>query len=373
MIASIRRFKVLLLRECRQTFRTRGAVAIVFAAPALLLVLFAYSVSLDIERVPIAIVIEHSTPEARDLAGSFNNARYFRPVFFHERRAAERAFDKGDVSGVIVMAGDFARAALGDDQAPVQVLANGVDPRISRIVTSYTESAIATWLSQRVLAGRATGVEPVRIRPRTWFNAELESRNFLAPGLVGLLMAVTGPLLTALVIAREWERGTLEALLSTSMTGREFIAAKIAWYLMLGLVAVMLMIGLTVYVMDVPFRGSVLPVTLGASLFMLCALGLGIVISMAARTQIAATRLTLTTGYLPAYMLSGVLFDLRNAPEPIQWISCLVPARYFVSILHTTMLAGDIWTIILPDLAGLALISFALFGCVAFLVRKRLA
>lgn len=372
MTGWFRRFRALLLREVRQTFRTRGALAVVVAGPAILLALFAYSVSLDIERVPIAIVIEQTTPEARDLAGAFNNARFFRPVSFHNRQAAERALERGELRGVVVLAGDFTRAALGGGQAPVQVLSDGVDPRVSRMVTSYTQSALATWLSQRVLTGRATGVDPVRVKSRTWFNPELESRNFLMPGLVALLMTVTGPLLTALVIARERGRGSLEAMLATSMTAREFIAAKVLWYLTLGLAGLTLMIGLTVYVMEVPFRGSILPVVAAASLFMLCALGLGIVIAMAARTQTAATRLTLTTGYLPAYMLSGVLFDIRSAPEPIQWISRLVPARYFVSVLHTTMLAGNVWAVILPDLAGLALLAFALLGCATILVRRRL-
>jgi ABC-2 type transport system permease protein len=373
LISSFRRFKALLVREYRQTFRTRGSIAIVFAGPALLLILFAYSVSLDIERVPVAIAIEQSTPEARDLAGAFYNARYFRPVFFEGRHAAEGALAEGDVSGVIVLAGDFARAALGGDQAPVQILVDGVDPRISRIVASYTESAVANWLAQRALVGRASGVDAVRTRSRVWFNAELESRYFLMPGLIVLLMTVVGPLLTALVIVREWESGTMEAMLATPMTSGDFIVAKVAWYLTLGLAAVMLMVGLTVHVTGVPFRGSILPIVLAGVLFMLCAVGLGAVISMAARAKVAATRLTLTTGYLPAYMLSGVLFDLRSAPEPIQWVSHLVPARYFVSILHTVMLAGDMWAVILPDLAGLALIALALLGCAAILIRKRLS
>jgi ABC-2 type transport system permease protein len=247
---------------------------------------------------------------------------------------------------------------------------DGVDPRVSRIVISYTESAVATWLSQRQIDSRPNFVS---IKPRILFNSEIESRHFMVPGLIALLMTVIGPLLTALLFVRERERGSMEAMLATPVRSVEFILAKVGWYLVLGVGTVMLMVGLAVCVMDIPLRGSVWPIALATSLFMLCVLGLGAAISLVATTQAAATRLVLTTGYLPAYMLSGLTFDLRSAPEPIQWISQIVPARHLASILHTVMLAGDVWSAILPDYLALALIALVLLGGSTILLRRRAA
>lgn len=372
MIVRLRRLKALIVVECRLALRSPGTITTVFAAPALLLLLFAYSQSLDTERVPVAIVLEQPTPQARDLAGALHNTRYFHSVFFRTRPAAEQALLHGEVNGVVVLAGDFSRAALAEGDAPVQVLIDGVDARVGRIVAGYVEGAVATWLFQRTLLGQIGGVDAVRTESRIWFNEEIDSRRFLMPGLIVLLMTVVSPLLSALVVAREWERGTIEAMLATPMTVADLLLAKMLVYFALTLAAVALTVGLTVTALEVPFRGSLLPLGAAASLFALSSLGLGLVISCATKNQFAVGRWTLLTGYLPAYMLSGFIFDLRNMPEPVQWISCLVSARYFVSILQTVLLAGDIWPVILPNLAGMAAIATVLLGTAMILVRKRL-
>ena len=183
---------------------------------------------------------------------------------------------------------------------------------------------------------------------------------------------MSGTLLAALIVAREWERGTMEALLATPVLAGELLLARTVSYLVLGLGGTALTVVLSVTVVEVPFRGSFLILTLAASLFMLTALSLGFLVSGATRNRIAAGRLSLTTSYLPTIMLSGLLFDLRNAPGPIQWISHLVPARYFVSLLHTLFLAGNVWPVLLPNLAGLALIATVLLLGVVRLNRKRL-
>ena len=372
MILRLRRVAALLVKEWREIVRDPIAVIIALGGPALLLVLFVYGVSLDTERVSVAIVVEHSTPEARDLAGAFHNASYFRAVFFHQRREAERALAAGEVSGVVVLAGDFTRAALGEGQAPVQVLVDGVDGRTGRVVAAYVDGAVAKWLAQRALARQATGLPVAQLDSRIWFNPEIDSRFFVAPGIIALVMTVTGALLAALLVAREWERGTMEALLATPARPGELLLAKAASYVGLGTAGMGVALSLAILVIGVPFRGSYLVLAAAAALFMLAALGLGFVVSSATRNRVSAGRLTLTAGYLPTVMLSGLLFDLRNAPEPIQWISHLVAARYFVSTLHTLFLVGNVWPVILPNLAGMALIAALLLAAAMHLNRKRL-
>jgi len=373
MSGRLRRITALLLKEARQTYRNKTALSVALAGPVILLILFIYSLSLDTDRVPLGIVVDQSTPDARDLAGAFYNTNYFNSVFMPDRKVAGRALARGEISGVVLLAGDFARAAGGEGDAPVQVLIDGVDARTGRQVSSYADGAVATWLAQRTLVGRVGASDAVRNVPRIWFNSEIQSRNFLAPGMIALLMAVVGPLLSALMIAREWEHGTMESILATPMTPRELLFTKLGFYMAFGLAAMALMLTVSVYVIDVPFRGSLRPLALATPLFIACTLGMGLLISLTSRNQLAAVKLTLTTGFLPAYMMSGFLFDLRNAPDAIQWLSFIVPARYFVSILQTVLLVGDEWRIVVPDLIGLALLALALIGTASLLIRRRLA
>jgi ABC-2 type transport system permease protein len=372
MSVRARRLRALILKEAREILRSPVPLTIAFAGPAILLLLFAFGLSLDIERVPVAVVIEQPTPEARDLAGAFNNVRYFRAVHFDERHAAEEALLARRIAGIVVLAGDFARAVLGDGGAPVQVLVDGVDGRTGRMVASYVESAVANWLVQRALGRRSDSAPLVQLEARIWFNPEIKSRHFLAPGFIALLMTVNGALLAGLIVAREWERGTMEALLATPTLAFDLLAAKVVSYLALALGGMTVTLWLTVTVLEVPFRGSFLVLAVAASLFMLCALSLGFLISAATRNQVRAGRLSLTLGYLPTIVLSGLMFDLRNAPEPIQWLSHLVSARYFVSILHTLFLAGDVWPVLLPNLAGMTAIAVVLMAGVVRISRKRL-
>jgi ABC-2 type transport system permease protein len=372
MRARLRRVRALLEKEGRQTVRNHTALSVTFAGPLALLFLFAYSVNLDTERVPLGIFMEQSTPDARDLAGAFYNTHYFNSVFLYNRTLAEEALQNGEISGLVILDEDFARAAAREGNAPVQVLVDGVDARRARMVSNYAEGAVATWLVQRTLVGRLGSASAVSSAPRLWFNSEIDSRNFLVPGIIALLMAVIGPLLSALMVARERERGTMDSILATPATPREFLFAKLAFYMLLGMAAMVLMLVVAVHVIHVPFRGSIKPLVLATTLFILCNLALGLLISVVSRNQLAAVKLTLTTGFLPAYMLSGFLFDLRNSPDIIQWLSLAIPSRYFVSILQTVLLVGDRWEILLPDLAALALIAAAFVASVALLIRHRL-
>lgn len=373
MSSRLKRLTALIVKEARQTARNPTALSVTLAGPLILLLLFAYSLSLDTERVPFGIFMQQSTPDARDLAGAFYNTHYFHSVFIDNRKLSENALTTGEISGLVILDEDFARAAADIGDAPVQVLVDGVDARTARMVSNYAEGAVATWLVQRTLGGRLGSATAMGSAPRLWFNSEIDSRNFLVPGIIGLLMAVIGPLLSALMVARERERGTMESILATPASPREFLFAKLIFYLALGFAAMALMLVVAVHVVHVPFRGSIKPLVVATTLFVLCNLALGLLISITSRNQLTAVKLTLTTGFLPAYMLSGFLFDLRNAPAAIQWLSLAVPSHYFVSILQTVLLVGDEWDIVLSDLAGLAVIAVVLVATTALLIRRRLA
>ena len=228
------------------------------------------------------------------------------------------------------------------------------------------------WAALRRDRGEAAAVPAVSISPRIWFNESAESRNFMVPGLITLIMTLIGILLTALVVAREWERGTMEALLVTPLRRVDLLLGKILPYYLLGMIGMVLSVVVAVTVFQVPLRGSLWALLLLSSLFMLASLGFGLFLSAAIRIQFVAAQVSVVAGFLPALFLSGLLFDLESTPLPIQVISHLVPARYFVAISHTLFMAGDIWPVLLPNALVLALMSILFIGLAFRKLSKRL-
>ena len=254
---------------------------------------------------------------------------------------------------------DFERQIAADEQAPVQLILRGIDSNRARLISGYFDAVVGTWSGARLARGERALLPPISISARTWFNPSLRSTDVLVPGLVALVMTLTGALLTALVVAREWERGTMEAILVTPLRATEFLVAKIVPYYILGMGGMVLSVGLGVLLFEVPLRGSFFALFLLSSLFLLASLGLGLAISSTVRVQFVAAQISIIAGFLPAFFLSGLLFDLGSTPVPIQVISHLVPARYFVSASHTLFLAGDLWSVLWPD--ALALFVMATF------------
>ncbi len=251
-------------------------------------------------------------------------------------------------------------------------IVNGVDANTARIVSGYAEGVFANWLADEALeAGRAAG-GPARVEPRIWFNANLRSRNFLVPGLIAVIMTLIGALLTALLMAREWERGTMEALMVTPVAMREIIAGKIVPYFILGMGGMAVSVVMAVWQFGVPLRGSPWVLLMGTSLFLLTALGMGLLISTAARVQFVDGQIAIVTTFLPAFILSGFIFDIDSMPQAVQALTYLIPARYFVSILQTVFLAGDVWAVILPNALALAFMAALFLGLTRRKARKRL-
>lgn len=366
---ALRRLLALFRKESLQVLRDPSSLLITFVLPVVLLFLFAYAVSLDIRKVRIGLVLESDSAEAQALAAAFSGTPYFDVFPARDRREVEAAVFRGELKGYVVIPQDFSRrlrsAAAG---SPVQVVTDGSQPNTAGFVANYAQGVIRGWLETS--GRRPPGI--IEVRPRFWFNPEIESRRFLVPGAIAIVMTMIGTLLTALVLAREWERGTMEALLSTPARIGEILLGKLLPYFGLGLLATLLSAGLAVYVFGVPLRGSWLVLLLLSSTFLLPALGQGLVISAVAKNQFIASQLALISGFLPAFLLSGFLFEIDSMPAPIRAVTYLVPARHFIASLQTVFLAGDLWPVLLPNMAKMLAIGAFFFTVARVKTRKSL-
>ncbi len=300
-------------KEFRQISRDPSSIGIGVVLPILLILLFGYGLSLDVMDVPIAIVLEDPSPEAADLAAGFQLSRYFAPRLFTAMPEAEALMLAREVDGIVRIRPDFARKlALGD--AEVQVLVHGTDANRARIIQGYAQGAIGEWAARRRRRGMRCWPGRSVSSSALWFNEANDSHYFLVPGLVVLVMTLIGAMLTSLVMAREWERGTLEALFVTPVRSDEILLGKTIPYFVLGMVGLVLCLLGAKFLFHVPFRGSVAVLTGVSMLYLLVALGIGLVISSATKSQFLASELTMLITFLPAFMLSGFLFDLRSMP-----------------------------------------------------------
>jgi ABC-2 type transport system permease protein len=366
------RLRGLIRKEFYQILRDPSSIAIAFLLPVVLLLVFGYGVSLDAEHVPVALVVEHPSADTAGFTGGFQQSRYFEPVFMRNLREAEAALMNRQVSAIVHVRADFARLLRQPDGAPVQVIVNGVDANSGRLILGYVQGVWQKWLQRQAQEeGQALHL-PVPVQTRVWFNSELRSRNFLVPGLIAIIMTLIGALLTALVMAREWERGTMEAVLVTPVTMREVLIGKLVPYFLLGMGGMALSVTLGVWLFDVPLRGSLWVLFASAALFLLAALGIGLLISTVARNQFVAGQAAIIATFLPAFILSGFIFDIGSMPAVVQWLTRLLAARYFVSILQTLFLAGDVWSVILPNALALAVMAAIFLGISRRKLRKRL-
>lgn len=366
------RLRGLVRKEFLQIVRDPSSIAIAFLMPLFLLVLFGFGVSLDADHVPVALVVEAPSQDSADFTASLRGSHYFEVHPMPSMPVAEQALRQGSVKAIVRLQADFARRLRLPDGAPVQAVIDGVDANTARLLEGYIEGAWGTWLSAHAAQSGQPLTTPVDLQPRIWFNSELRSRNYLVPGLIAIIMTLIGALLTALVMAREWERGTMEALMVTPASMSEVLLGKIAAYFTLGTGGMLLSVSLAVWLFDVPLRGSFWVLWACSSLFLLAALGMGLTISTLARSQFVAGQIAIIATFLPAFLLSGFIFDIDSMPQLVQIITHAVVARYFVAIVQTLFLAGNVWSVILPNALALAIMA-AFFMTVTWRKsRKRL-
>lgn len=368
-----RRIWALVVKESRQIFRDPSSIALGIVMPVMLIVLFGYALSLDVRNAPVALVVEDGSSTAREIVASFTLSSTFDARIMKSMAEAEQAMLEHRVEGIVRIRPDFGRrVAAGGGE--VQVVVLGTDANTARIIQSYALGAIRQSAQRQSAEGNpVVAAGPVVVQTRTWFNEAGSSHYFLVPGLIVLVMTLIGAFLTALVMAREWERGTLEALFVTPVRAEEIVLGKVIPYFVMGMIGLALCVLAARFLFEVPLRGSLAVLAIVSTFYLIVALGIGLVASSVTRSQFVASQIALLATFLPAMLLSGFLFDLRSMPVVVQTITYVLPARYFVALLQTLFLAGDIWSVILPNAAVLAVMAVALMAVTRAATRKRLA
>jgi ABC-2 type transport system permease protein len=365
-----RRLVALFAKETRQIVRDPSTLLIAFALPLILLFLFGYGVSLDTARTRIGVALLDSSELALSLAGAYQGSAWFEVDTGRSLAELKEGLVAGKLRGIVVIPGDFGQRVAAGTRADIQVITDGSLPNTANFVAAYAEGIRASWTQARGLDHGRVATPPITANTRFWFNPGLQSRFALIPGSITIVMTMIGTLLTALVVAREWERGTLEALMATPVDMAEFLLAKIVPYFVLGISSMGLCTGLAIFLFDVPFRGSVIALLAIGSAFLLPALGQGLLISAVTKNQFVASQVALLTAFLPAMLLSGFLFEIGSMPRPIQLVTYLVPARYLIPPLTTVFVVGDLWPLFLRNI--LALLAFGiLFLFLAFRATHR--
>ena len=359
-------------KEWLQIIRDPSSMAIAFFLPLLLLLIFGYGVSLDARNVPLALVIEQPGPRALSFSGGFFQSPYFVPESMGSIQEAEAALRESKVSGIVWLRQGFEREYLNRQSPPISVIVNGVDANTARLVEGYVQGIWFGWLEQEAERAGKKLRSPVQLEQRIWFNPQVRSTLFLVPGVLAVIMTLIGALLTALVIAREWERGTMEALLVTRISVPEFLLGKLIPYFLLGMGGLTLSLVMARFLFYVPLRGSLTLLLATSALFLLVALGMGLFISTLVRSQFVAALVALISTFLPAFILSGFIFDIKSMPPVIQGLTHLIAARYYVAILQTLFLVGDVWPVILPNAAALLAMACFFLGLVYRKTRENL-
>lgn len=368
-----RRLRALFKKEALQIRRDPSTILISVVLPLLLLFIYGFGVSLDLNHLRIGLVLEDTAPDVQSFAKSMVDSTYFDVKIARDRRELIEDLLRGHIRGFVVVPSYFSNFRNRPDSvAPIQVIADGSEPNTANFVLNYVEGAFQNWLKQEAISSNLQGLPLINTLPRFWYNEQLESRFFLLSGSLAIIMTLIGTLLTALVVAREWERGTMESLMSTPVGIGELVIGKVVPYFILGMVSMTICVIVSVWGFGLPLRGSFLVLGMVSAVFLFCALGLGLMISTLAKNQIVASQVALVTGFLPAYILSGFLFEIASMPFPIQLLTYVIPAKYFVQCLQTLFLVGDVWGLILFNMIPMLLIGLLFFWITARKTVKRL-
>ncbi len=376
---SLRRTWAMTRKEALHILRDPRSLLMALAVPLLMLLLYGYGLTLDVDRVPTLVYDADRSPESRELLARFGSSRYFRILGAARDYAdIQRAMDRDRCLIALVIPDNFSQELRRDRQAEVQVLVDGSDSNTASIALAYAETVLqfhSAALRARALDRKGGGEFkiPVEARPRVWYNSELKSRNYIVPGLIAVILQIIAALLTSLTIAREWEMGTMEQLLSTPLRPAELVLGKLLAFFGVGLADTLIAILAAVLVFGVPLRGSPPLLLLTSCMFLFGALCWGILISALARSQVLAFQMGLLTSFLPALILSGFIFAIETMPKVIQVVTYIVPSRYFVTSLKGIFLKGVGWEVLGADLAFLAAFAALVFLIATRRLKRRLA
>jgi ABC-2 type transport system permease protein len=375
---SFTRLMAVAKKEVIQIVRDARSLFIVVVMPVTLMLLFGYGVNLDLKGLPIYVFDRDGSQQSQDLLKRFQASEYFTVVKVVDNYAAvTHALDDGHAKMGIVIPWDFSLSLQSGGSVPVQALVDATDDNTANVAIGYAQGVVQGYSAQIQMVwlragGQSIQPAPVSVQTRTWYNEDLESSAFIVPGVLALVMSVIGAFLTSLTIAREWERGSMEQLISTPVSAMEIMLGKLAPYFVLGMFDVVVCAVIAIYWFHVPFRGSYLTLLVSSALFLVVVLSLGFFISVLAKSQFAASQIALLVTFLPAFLLSGFLFSIEQMPIGLQWLTRILPARYYVSLLKQIFLKGTPTTLLYADLIPLAVFAFVLALLATRSFHKRL-
>ena len=367
-----RRLGALTVKEFRQISRDPSSIMIGLVLPIILILIFGYGLSLDVKNAPVAVVMEHDTPLARNLLSGLWGSAYFSPRHASSMHEAEELLRKREVDAIIRTGSDFDSRFMKSD-AKVQLILHGVDSTTATLIGQYTGALLSLRIQETLeRQGLAAGSGSAVVQSRMWFNEAADSTWYLVPGLIVIIMTLVGAFLTALIMAREWERGTLEALFVSPVGRAEILLSKIIPYFLLGMTGLLLCLAAARWLFAVPLRGSLFVFLLCSSLYLVVSLGMGLAISSVTRSQFLSCQIALVVSFLPAVILSGFLFDLRSVPLAARIVGNILPATYYMEMLKTLFLAGNNPVILLRDSAALLAYAVLFMGVAVRFTRKNL-
>ena len=375
---SARRIWAMMRKELIQVWRDPFSLLVIIAMPLLQLIIYGYGVNLDIRHIPLCVYDRNGTQDSQDLLKHFQATEYFRIVRVSENyRDVVSNIDHGGCTVALVVPPQFAESIHSSGQASVQALLDASDSNTANIGTAYAQSIVQAYsTSVQIHWQQRNGLPPpapnLSFQARTWFNEDLESMANIVPGVVAMVMAVVGAFLTSLTIAREWERGTMEQLIATPVRKLEIQIGKLVPYFAIGIVDTAICAAVAVRWFDVPFRGSWWVLFICSALFLITVLALGYFFSVVGKTQLGASQMGLLSTLLPTFLLSGFIFPIDQMPVAVQWITRILPARYYVSILRSVFLKGTPVRLMLGDVISLAIIAAILITLATRAFKKRL-
>ena len=353
----------LIKKEIKQILRDPSSIIIAFVLPLISILIYMYGINLDSVRVTMGIKNDDSNPETATLIKSFGHSKYVNSIYFDNIEDIKTAIARSKIKGAVIIPNDFSTKLARGQSADLLVITDGSEVNTANYVQNYAISIANSWLMTSKYAG-LTPRPVINTEVRTWYNPDLNSHYFIVPGSIAITMTLIGILLTSLVVAREWERGTMEAMLSTSVKAIHIVLGKYIPYFILGILSLAFNIFLCIVIFNIPFRGNYFILFLVSSLFLFTSLGIGLNISSLLKNQFLASMVAMSAGFLPALMLSGLMFPINSMPVFFQYLTRILPPRYYVSFVESEFMAGGVNSIRLENAVYLTILGLLFFAAV---------
>lgn len=364
--------RALITKEFYQISRDPSTFLIAFVLPLMLLLIYMYGVNLDTVKLRMGIKIDDPSQQVVTLIDSFKNSKFVTPVFYKNPQKMYDDLTGSKLRGLVVIPNDFSSKLDRNEAASVQLITDGAEVNLANYSQNYTRTILQQWLNSTSKYQRKIPPSLINIDSRYWYNQDINSHYFVLPGSLCITMTLIGMLLTALVVAREWERGTMEALLTTKVTRIQLVLGKYIPYFIVGMLSMAFSTFMCIVVFQIPFRGSLLVLFSFSALFLFTAMGQGLLISTILKNQFTASQAALVAGFLPGLMLSGLIFPINSMPIALQWFSSIIPARYFVACIQSEFMTGTVPEVIIPNCIFLGVLGLILFTIVYEKTQMRL-